>query len=89
MADRAGALEGLEVFLREDLRDKTHSLVYAERFAVAAARCDTRALLTAVLKGEETVVGQHGRILVAVSGEDAAFMLGTVGLGQGNRGEVW
>ena len=86
MADGARAGKRFQVFLGEDLRDQTHSLVEPEGFPVAAARGDAGALLTAVLQREEAVVGQHGRVLVAVDGEDAAFMFGTMGLGQGTQG---
>lgn len=83
MADGAGAGKRLEVFLREDLGDQPHALVEAERLSVAAAGGDAGALLSTVLQREETVVGQVSRLLVTVDGEDAAFMFGTMGLGQG------
>ena len=88
MADRAGAGERLEVLLGEDLGDQAHSLVQAESLSVAAAGGDAGTFLSPMLQREETVVGQVGGILVAVNGEDAAFMFGTMGLGQGCRGLV-
>ena len=58
----------------------------AKDFPVTVARGDTRAFLTAMLKGEESVVRQQGGILVTEDGEDAALMFGTMGLGRRMRG---
>ena len=58
----------------------------AKDFPVAVARGDARAFLTAMLKGEESVVRQQGGILMTKDGEDAALMFGTMGLGRRMRG---
>ena len=70
----------------ENLRDESHSLVEMERLSVVPSGGYSGAFLSAVLEGKETLVTQQGRILVAIHGKDAAFMFGTMGLGQGRLG---
>lgn len=86
MPDCACSRERREILLMEDLRDEPHPLVKMEGLPIGATRGNARALLPAVLEGEKTVVGQKGSILVAVHGEDAALMFGTMGFGQGRLG---
>ena len=78
MADGAVALEAFEIGRREHLRNQPHSFVDHERRVGAAGGHDPGALLAAMLKGKETVVGQQGGILMAIDGKDAAFMFGSV-----------
>ena len=78
MTDRPRSREGGKMVLAEDLGDQSHALVDAEGGSVAAARRDAGTFLTAVLEGEEAVVGQEGRILVTEDGEDSALVLRTV-----------
>jgi len=86
VTDCPGATYRFQVFLRKHLGDQPHALVEFEGFSIAVAGSDTRALLSAMLKGKESVVGQQGGILVTEDGEDAAFVFGTVGLRQGRSG---
>jgi hypothetical protein len=56
-----------------------------EGLSIPVARGDASALLPTVLQGKEAVVVKERGILVTVDGEDAAFMFGTVGFGQGKE----
>jgi hypothetical protein len=49
-----------------------------EGLSIPVARGDAGALLPTVLQGKEAVVVKECGILVAVDGEDAAFMFGTM-----------
>ena len=62
----------------EDLRDQPHIHVAHEGRIRARGRDDARALLAAMLQGEEAVIGQHGGVWVAVNGKNAALVGGFV-----------
>ena len=66
----------------KDLGDKPHAFVQAEGGTVTIAGGDAGAFLTSMLEGKEAVVSQQSCIFVAVNGKDAAFMFGTVRVGQ-------
>ena len=87
MADGPGATYRFQIFLGKHLGDQSHALVELECFSIAVAGSDTRALLPAMLKCKESVVGQQGGVLVTEDGEDAAFVFGTMGLRQGRSGQ--
>ena len=74
MADRAVALEFFEVAGLEDLRDEAHAFVGAERLAVPSPCDDACAFLAAVLKGEESVIGQHRGVGMIERREHSAFV---------------
>lgn len=86
MADGPRAPDGFQVFLREHLGDKPHSLVETEGFSIAVARGDARTLLSAMLERKEAVVGEKGGVLVTEDSEDAAFVFRTMVLGERRSG---
>jgi uncharacterized Zn-binding protein involved in type VI secretion len=82
MADGSVAMQRLEMRRVKDLGDKPHTFVQAKGGAVTIAGGDAGAFLAAMLEGKEAVVSQQSCIFVAVNGKDAAFMFGTVRVGQ-------
>ena len=74
MADGTRALQPHEIAPLEDLRHEAHVHMPRKLRAGFPGGDDARALLTAVLEGEETVVGQLRRVWVTEHGEDAALV---------------
>src|SRR5512136_125420 len=72
MTDGHVTVQFLQVVLVNDFGDEAHPLVLVDRLAVR--RDDARAFLAAVLKREESEIGQSRSLLVAVHGKDAAFL---------------
>ena len=71
MTDGHVAVQFLQVALVNDFGDEAHPLVLVDRLAVR--RDDAGAFLAAVLKREESEIGQSRGLLVAVHGKDTAF----------------
>ena len=98
--DRAGARRGItrvtdgalpfklfQFDLAEHLGNQPHVLMNQERGAGAVARHDPGAFLSAMLKSEKSVIGQHRRVRVAENAEEPAFVL-RIGLCVGQLGSV-
>ncbi len=74
MADRARPLQPLQIRGRKYLRDQSHRHVPIEAGICSVSRDDPSALLTPMLKREEAIVGQDGRIRMSENSEDAALV---------------
>ncbi len=73
------APEAREALFGEDLRGKPHPLVLIDPASVGGG--DTRALLSAVLEGEEAEEGEPRGLLVAVNGDNPARLTGPIPIG--------
>ena len=85
MTDGPVAPKGFEMSGIKNLGNQSHSLVQTKRGPLSRTGSTAGAFLSPMLEGKETVVGQQCGILVAIDGENATFMFGTVGFGQGNK----
>jgi hypothetical protein len=74
MADSKIALQGRELGLVENLRDKAHIFVGANRATIG--NCDTRTFLPTMLQRIEAKEGKAGYILAgSIDPKDAAFLV--------------
>lgn len=75
MTDGARALQTFQFTRPKHLRDEAHVAMELKRRARAVCRDDAGAFLSAMLQGEESVIGEDRGVRMAKDRENAALML--------------